>query len=89
LLCLCVLGVSILECLFGILMWVGHLYESFFITCSCIYVCKFLRGCATLCVASLVACGFIRVFGPGLLYEGKSISKLQMDIELKQIRVLI
>jgi hypothetical protein len=26
---------------------------------------------------------------PVLLYEGKSISKLQMDIELKQIRVLI
>jgi hypothetical protein len=25
----------------------------------------------------------------GLCYEGKSISKLQMDIELKQIRVVI
>jgi hypothetical protein len=29
------------------------------------------------------------VMNTGVMYEGKSISKLQMDIELKQIRVLI
>jgi hypothetical protein len=37
---------------------------------------------------------FLRNFGSKkliacLMYEGKSISKIQMDIELKQIRVLI
>jgi hypothetical protein len=29
-------------------------------------LCKFLRGCVTLCVASRVACGLIRLFGPDL-----------------------
>jgi hypothetical protein len=56
---------------FGILMWVGHLYESHFyymFMYLCIAVlCEFLRGCVTLCVASLVACGFIRLFGLDLI----------------------
>jgi hypothetical protein len=31
----------------------------------------------------------VKIDSDGMIYEGKSISKLQMDIELKQIRVLI
>jgi hypothetical protein len=30
-------------------------------------LCKFLCGCVTLCKVLFVACGFIRLFGPGLL----------------------
>jgi hypothetical protein len=43
------------------------IYYYMFIHLFIAVLCKFVRACVTLCVASLVACGSIRLFCPGSL----------------------